>query len=254
MPGAVNILWVISHPELVDRAELGDDFDVRFAASVSWARSRFGETGVEVLPLLQATNPERFFPGPPDPDLASDVLFVGTSRNVFRPIVKDALSAGAAIDIYGPNWTQFIDAVHIRADSLDNARTPAAYRSARVVLNDHWADMRREGFLSNRLFDAVGAGAVVVSDDIAGLAETFGRSVVPYSSVPHLRNLLSPDYPWPSEEDRRRTAASIHAHHSFEVRGRQLTESIRRAMRLRLRATLRELLPKIRSRSPRSDQ
>ena len=33
-----------------------------------------------------------------------------------------------------------------------------------MVLNDHWEDMRAEGFLSNRLFDAVASGARVVTD------------------------------------------------------------------------------------------
>ena len=51
---------------------------------------------------------------------------------------------------------------------------PATYRAAGVVLNDHWDEMRREGLLSNRLFDLAGCGARVVSDDVRGLRDVFG--------------------------------------------------------------------------------
>ena len=38
------------------------------------------------------------------------------------------------------------------------------YSSAKIVLNDHWPDMRAHGFLSNRLYDALACGAFVISD------------------------------------------------------------------------------------------
>ena len=51
------------------------------------------------------------------------------------------------------------------------------YCSAGVVLNDHHDDMRRDGFLSNRLFDATACAARVVSDEIDGVTEVFGDVV-----------------------------------------------------------------------------
>ena len=43
------------------------------------------------------------------------------------------------------------------------------------MLADHWDDMREHGFISNRIYDALACGAVVVSDDVAGLDGRFGR-------------------------------------------------------------------------------
>ena len=50
-----------------------------------------------------------------------------------------------------------------------------------MVLNDHWPDMVRAGIVSNRLFDAVSAGAVVVSDNITSLEELFDGSVFSFN-------------------------------------------------------------------------
>lgn len=239
VPGAVNVLWVISHPDLVDDEELRAGFDIVFAASAPWARRKTAEAGVRVRPMLQATNPRRFHPGPPDESLRSDVLFLGKSRNIFRPIVRDSIEVGADLSVYGDGWGQFIDSEYIRAEFLDNDRVSGAYRSARVVLNDHWEDMKREGFLSNRLFDAVGSGAVVVSDRVEGIDAVFGSSVAPYDSAAELRTLLSIDQPWPSIGARLRRVRSVQRNHSFEARARTMLALLRRHYARRLIGAVR---------------
>jgi hypothetical protein len=246
VPGAINILWVISHPDLVDAEELRAGFDLVFAASELWARSKTSHDGVRVRPLLQATNPRRFHPGAVDVTLRSDALFLGKSRNIFRPIVKDSIEIGADLSIYGDGWSQFIDPRHIRAEFLDNDSVSRAYRSARVVLNDHWDDMKREGFLSNRLFDAAGSGAVIVSDRVAGMEAIFGSSVVPYDSADELKNLLSTEYHWPSVGSRLRLVRSLQRKHSFDARAQTLLASIRRLYIRRLTgAVVRRLRSRI---------
>ena len=239
VPGAVNVLWVISHPDLVDDDELRAGFDLVFAASEPWARRKTAGSGVQVRPMLQATNPRRFHPGPPDESLRSDVLFLGKSRNIFRPIVQDSIAIGADLSVYGDGWGQFIDSEYIRAEFLDNDRVSGAYRSARVVLNDHWEDMKREGFLSNRLFDAVGSGAVVVSDRVEGIEAVFGSSVAPYDSADELRSLLSVDHSWPNIGDRFRRVRAVKRNHSFEARARTMLSLLRRHYARRLVGAVR---------------
>lgn len=225
--GAVNVLWVISHPDMVSDDEIQSGYDLVFAASKRWSAARSVTSGQVVRPLLQATNPRRFHPGAPIGDLASDVLFVGTTREIFRPIVRDAIEAGASISLYGHGWEQFVDPQLIRADHLDNSRLPDAYRSAQFVLNDHWPDMRREGFLSNRLFDAAAVGARVVSDEIDGLGEVFGAGVRSYSSVDELRALIADPASWPSVKQRRARARRIARLHSFDRRAVELIAAVK---------------------------
>ncbi|GAA2242298.1 glycosyltransferase [Herbiconiux moechotypicola] len=223
--GAVNLLWVISHPELVTDEVLVLDWDVRYAASSTWGRAR-SRPGAPVLPLLQATDPERFTPAPSGDEVGTDVLFVGKTRGVHRAVVRDAVEAGADLVIYGDGWGEYIDLRYVRAEFLPNDQVPAVYRGARVVLNDHWPEMAEAGFVSNRLFDAVAAGAIVVSDRVAGLPDEFGASVRVYQGVDELRALLDPDAPgWPDRAARLATAAAVAREHSFDRRADELLEA-----------------------------
>ena len=78
----------------------------------------------------------------------------------------------------------------MRARLLANDELPEHYRAAGVVLNDHWDDMRAEGFYSNRLFDAAASGARVVSDHIEGTERLFGGLVRTYRAPEDLVALV----------------------------------------------------------------
>ena len=225
--GTTSILWIISHPEAVSVAELADGHDLVYAASVPWSADATQRSGREVRPLLQATDPARFHPAPALPSMASHALFVGRTRNIFRPIVRDAIDAGADLTIYGDGWAAFIDETYVRADHLSNSDLPDAYRSARIVLNDHWTDMAELGFLSNRLFDAAACGALVVTDEVDGLGETFGDLVRAYAGVGDLKDLLAADRaPWLADDERHAQALAVAEHHSFDARARTLLADV----------------------------
>ena len=222
-PRALNVLWVISHPDLVSVDELAG-FDLRFAASTSWS-ARTSTPESPVVPLLQATDPSRFAPGAVDEQLASDVLFVGRTRGVFRPVVRDAVTAGLDVTVWGDGWSGLVPEGVVRGESLSSESLPAAYRSARVVLNDHWSDMAREGFLSNRVFDALAAGAAVVSDDVPGLRETFGEDVRTYTTPEDLRQAVA-EVGDESQAVRTARATRVAAAHSFDARARVLLDTV----------------------------
>jgi hypothetical protein len=226
-PTATNVLWVISHPDLVTPAELAR-YDLRFAAGPVWGARVALETGLPVAPLLQATDPARFHPGPADPAFPDlDIAFVGKTRRVFRPVVRDAVTAGVDLAVWGEGWEGLLpDGVH-RGVFVPNDRLPALYRSARVVLNDHWDDMARDGFVSNRLFDAAASGALVVTDPVPGVAELFHGAVRPYADAAELRALVALGES-ASAEDRAARGARIGAEHSFTRRAETLLDAVRR--------------------------
>ncbi len=86
--------------------------------------------------------------------------------------------------------------------------------------------MAAHGFLSNRLFDAVAAGARVVSDPATGLANVFGSSVVEYQSPEHLAEIVAdPDSFFP---DSTAESERIRREHSFTARARYLIEQANR--------------------------
>jgi O-antigen biosynthesis protein len=225
-PEQVSIAWVISHPEMLSRAEAAS-YDRVVAASIAWAAQAARTWDIPVETMLQATDPALFHPDRAVPDTGHPVLFVGSSRKVFRPIVRDAVESGLALSVYGGLWGRFIPRHYVKGKYLDNLELGAAYRSAGIVLNDHWEDMRQQGFVSNRLFDAVASGARVVSDDVAGLEELFGRSVQVYRTAEDLVRLASmyePDEVFGDDAERRAVAQRVHREHSFHARAARLVE------------------------------
>ncbi|MEV7529375.1 glycosyltransferase [Agrococcus sediminis] len=227
MPGKVNILWVISHPDKVSIEEIRE-FDAVFAASSPWAHRATRESGRSVVPLLQSTDIARFRPSV-EPVPVGKPIFVG---KVFparpRPIVDDALAAGSDIAVYGPGWGGLLPEGMHRGDHIPNELLASYYRGATRVLADHWGTMASEGFIQNRIFDAVASGARVVSDYVEDLERTFGGAARTYSSPSELAFLLGPasDDVFPSDEEMVSIADRIRADHSMARRAEELIAAV----------------------------
>jgi GT2 family glycosyltransferase len=228
----VNLMWLISHPDDVERFEhVG--YDRVYVASAPFARMMADEWGAPAVPLLQATDPTLFHPDLAEPDTGARVLFIGNSRRQARPLVVGAAEQDLELSVYGTGWEGLVDGRFIRGTYVPNDQVGAAYRAAGVVLNDHWTDMWRLGFLSNRLFDAVAAGARVVTDDAAGVKEVFGDAVQVVSDPADLSGLIkAPDLDavFGDDEARRARAAKVAAEHSFAARAQTLLDD---ALRIR---------------------
>ncbi|WIB76351.1 glycosyltransferase [Curtobacterium sp. MCPF17_002] len=236
-PASVNLLWVISHPDDVTDTELRS-FDRAFAAGPVWAADAAERSGVPVRTLLQATDPTVFRPAAASATTedAGHVVFVGSTRGASRPVVADAVALGADLRVHGPGWESLVPSSSLGSPSLSRDEVARAYASARVVLNDHWPDMAAGGFVSNRVFDVLASGGVVVTDVVAGLADVLDVPTVAVAASRHeLATLLDPARPWPSPAERTAIATRIAAEHSFDARARVLLDAAR-AERSRLRS------------------
>ena len=227
-PAHINVLWIISHPDDVSEREC-EKYDLILVASRSHADFLRARIERPVVFMPQATDQRRFHPVDPSRELETEVLFLGNSRGQKRPAVDWAIGEGLPLTVYGGGWRDRIPSRFVRADHFPNENLATLYASAKVVLNDHWPDMRDKGFVSNRVFDALGSGAVVVSDRATGLEEMFGDLVPTYDDPVELsqtvRTLL--------EDEGRREKISHEAsvliaeEHTFSRRAEQLVGLIR---------------------------
>ncbi len=177
-PGQVRLLWVISHPDRVT-SELCSGYDAIFVASDPFLEHLRMRTKVPLYPLHQATDPDRFRPDPTGP--AHELLFVGNSRGVHRPIIDDLAGTTHDLAVYGGDWNAaLVDPRHLRGEWIPNDELARYYSSASIVLNDHWQDMRDEGFISNRIYDALASGAFIISDEVDGMDREFDDGLVTY--------------------------------------------------------------------------
>ena len=232
--GPLALEWIISHPDLVTAQEAAR-FDLVFAASATWAADASRAWGRTVEPLLQCTDASIFHPRPEMGDQGHQVLFVGNSRGSFRRCVRGALASGLPVTVYGTGWEPFLPPEQVHGEHVPNHELGGLYSSAGVVLNDHWEDMRRLGFISNRIFDAVACGARVLTDDVAGIQEVFGDAVCVYHSEEELAELLA--RPWdetfPSRATRLAAADRVLTEHTFAARAATLLDAATRILRER---------------------
>ncbi len=217
-PGQFNLLWSISHPEVLTGEEC-DGYDLIAVASPLFAAQLRERTRTPVVVLEQATDPWVMRPDPA-PELAHELVYVANSRNVLRPIARDLLPTEHDLAIWGTGWEPLIDTSRLIAEHLPNAELHRVYSSAGIVLGDHWEDMRVHGYISNRVYDALACGALVLSDDVPGLAERFGDAVAVYRSREELRDLIERFLADPAERARRGAAgrAAVLAEHTFAHR------------------------------------
>ena len=184
----INLVWVISHPDKVSDSEL-EAFDHVFVASESYARTLALRLNVPVSPLFQCSDPGTFYP----PTTLSephglDVLFVGNARGAIRPAVADAIAQNLTVSIYGHGWDKFLPPKRILGKHILNGVLHKYYAQAKIVLNDQWPDMEREGFITNRIFDVALSGGFVISKDFKG-SELFEGDLVTYRTSAELAEL-----------------------------------------------------------------
>jgi O-antigen biosynthesis protein len=230
-PGQFNVLWSISHPEGLTGEEC-DGYDLIAVASPLFAAQLRERTRTPLIVLEQATDPWVMYPGERDGskgrgesnggggDLAHELVYVANSRGVLRPIARDLLPTERDLAIWGSGWEGLIDTARVLGEHVPNSELRHVYSSAGIVLNDHWDDMREHGYISNRVYDALACGALVLSDDVPGLAERFGEAVAIYRSPEELRDLIERLLADPRELRRRGELgrAAVLAEHTFAHR------------------------------------
>jgi|GEM_PF-1090610 len=217
-PGQLNVLWSISHPDGLSGEEC-DGYDLIAVASPLFAAQLRERTRTPVVVLEQATDAWVMRPDP-QPELAHELVYVANSRNVLRPIARDLLPTEHDLAIWGGGWDGLIDTSRVIAEHLPNDELHRVYSSAGIVLNDHWDDMREHGYISNRVYDALACGTMVLSDEVPGLAERFGEAVAVYRSKQELHELIARFLADPAERRRRGELgrAAVLARHTFAHR------------------------------------
>jgi len=225
-PYDFNILWIISHPDKVTSEEL-DQYDQIFVASKYYRHILESFTKKPVSVLLQATDPERF-----NLNVGKmahhELLFVGNSRSIYRPVVKFLVEGGYDLAIYGLGWENFVDAAHIKGRNILNTELGSYYAGANVVFNDHWQSMSSNGFISNRLYDCVACGSFVISDFVEGIDQIFGQSVYQYKDFSGIKSMLASRERWPTKEVLRSSSEYILANHTYGARMHEMLATIYR--------------------------
>ena len=215
--GKKYLMWNISHPDDVSLSEY-DQYDFVFFASPKM----YDRLNKLIFPpstvLLQCC--DRHLICNESKGMPSTLLFVGNSRGVFRSILRDLLPTSFDLKVYGGGWNNYPVRDYVVKELLDHDQLGQAYHNAKIVLNDHWDDMRINGIVSNRIFDVLASGGFVISDDMAEIHTLFNDNVVTYTTREDLNSKI--EY-YLSHEDERKSIAErgralVLSGHTFDDR------------------------------------
>lgn len=175
-----SIIWYLCHPDNVDFEEF-ERFDLILVGSLLFANKIKAKASLPVFFLPQATDNHLFYPSY-NSDFAYDLVFVGNTRGIFRESVKYAIKLGLNLRVWGREWNNFIDKKYIVNDYFPNEKLHFLYSSSKIVINDHWEDMKTNGFVNNRVYDVFACGGFVLSDYVKGMEKIFGNKSFCYHS------------------------------------------------------------------------
>lgn len=229
--GGTAVLWLLSHPADVTREEI-ESYDLVYTSSEThWSLLRsVCRTRVELL--RQCTDVRRFqFPSRPlDEDLAvrADIVYVASSHATRRDMALWAVESGEPFRLFGRYWDKVGYGHLVEREYVENEKLPALYQSARLSLNDHWADMKNFGFINNRVFDCLASGLPVLSDSFPELREVLGDGILYANSASEFREAIKrykTRYPEVLEKAHRKWE-EIGANFTFDARVDQILSDI----------------------------
>lgn len=226
--------------------------EVAALVDVVWTNERMS---VAALPnahyLRHAYDPARHYLAEPDPDVpAHDVVFVGTLWQERIDLLSAVDWTGIDLGIYGSadlfDFSRFPSEENVRKKAtlepylhigfVDNQRTTALYRAAKIGLNLHRTSVSLAGgqhvlgaeSMNPRCYEqAATGGALLVTDARAEVLETFGEAAPTFDGPEHLedlvRQLLYDDHARQQRAEAMRQAITPH---TFAARAAQMTADL----------------------------
>lgn len=187
--GVTTVAWVRSRPDHWVRQPWFEEFDVVLAASDALAGT-IGQTTNKTARLFPlATNPERFTRTLPNPVYEADYVFTGDHREA-SPSLVDHLDVAPkeTFMVFGEGWEKVPRLTRYARGHLPYDQFPQVYSSARLLLDA--AGYPNHGVVASRVFDALAAGTLVVTDRETGARELFDEDFPTYGTRQELREKL----------------------------------------------------------------
>lgn len=231
-PGLLTIAWARNWFGKWAVSPALADYGILLASSGTAGRALEEKTGLKAGCFPIAANAERFGEAAQetDPAYRCDVCFTG-NRFSPREIERELFPAELPyeIRIYGNGWEKAENLAPYCRGHLPYGEIPKVYRGAKIALDDATASTKETGSVNSRVFDALAAGCLVLTNNETGAEETFEGKLPVFRNREELESLLKRYL----EDEKARQAGVeelrrfVLEKHTYEKRAKELEELIR---------------------------
>jgi hypothetical protein len=202
-------------------------WDIRLISSkraADYIREKHGFSST-ILPI--ATNNTRFRPR--EVEKLYDYVFTGSYWGAPRDIEKiDPAAIGLRFALFGKNWEQHPQFSAFYKGFLPYHAMAKVYNQSRLLVDDANTATKKWGSMNSRVFDALAAGTLVITNNVLGSEELFENRLPTYDSPQALQGILrnylnDPALYQKTLEDLR---SSVLLHHTYDTRARELASII----------------------------
>jgi hypothetical protein len=192
-PGLVKLAWARNWFERWCEREWSGSFDLYLASSQLSARYISGRLGKLASVLRIGTNPQRFNVEGRQPVPTLDYVFTGSYWGSDRDVASalGALSMKLRGAIYGKGWHAHPHLARLDKGFVCYADLPDVYRRAAIVIDDANHVTKAWGAANSRVFDALAAGCLVITNSESVSDEVFNGELPVYRSNADLVQLVS---------------------------------------------------------------
>jgi len=191
-PHLITVGWARNWIDRWSERPWAQDYNLIWASSQTAADFLQQAMARPVEVVRIATNPDRFQQGQPDPELRSDYCFTGSFFGAPRDIIYNLDPAQLPYDfgLFGHNWDQVSHLAGFSRGPQPYTRMPDIYASTRIVIDDANTATKQWGSVNSRVYDAIAAGALVLTNGVSGAEEVFGGVMPVYQTGAELEALL----------------------------------------------------------------
>jgi len=190
----VTVAWLRNHFETWEKQQWFQDFDLYASSSLRHVTS-LTNSGIPCRLLPIATTPEVMSLGQPHEDFSCEVAFNGSAWAVKRDAataIELLAEKGVNTAVFGSGWSATELAQSYRG-FVSYSRMPEVYASSLIVLDDANPSAREWGSANSRVFDAISAGCLVLTNSRAA-SEDFFDGLLPVWDTPEEATALAESF------------------------------------------------------------
>lgn len=157
---------------------------------------------------------------------ASDYVFTGSYWNSAREIEDLLVPSHLPFQfrVFGCNWETSKQFAPYTKGFVSYAKMPKVYKNTKIVIDDANAVTKQFGAVNSRVYDALAAGALVLTNGLIGANETFHGMLPCFSSQQELESLVT--YYLTNEQERQTLVNKLRkfvlSNHTYDIRAQKL--------------------------------